>query len=101
MGMADFGEFTRTIIIPPHRPNLILVSHGTGENIDLASFNPNVGRAIVKVFDISHVPVGGYNYSSDGWVAGYGLRNSVGLVFDGNNLQVPCSALKERGYGAR
>lgn len=83
--MADFGEFTRTLIIPPHRPDLLVVSHGNGENIDLASIDTVIGRAMVKVYDISHVPAGGYNYSIDGLIVAYGLRNEVGLEFDGNN----------------
>ncbi|OTB03839.1 hypothetical protein M426DRAFT_262722 [Hypoxylon sp. CI-4A] len=85
-GMEGEDHVTRTLIIPPHRPDLIVVSHGSGSNLDYDAIDPAVGRAIVKVFNISTIPNGGYNWATDGWNAGYGLRNEVGLVFDGNNM---------------
>ncbi|KAI2464285.1 hypothetical protein F4781DRAFT_436599 [Annulohypoxylon bovei var. microspora] len=85
-GMATTDHVTRTLIIPPHRPDLLVVSHGSNSNLDYAATDPSRARAIVKVFDVMKVPDGGYNYAKDGWNAGYGLRNDVGLVFDGNNM---------------
>ncbi|KAI1431472.1 soluble quino protein glucose dehydrogenase [Xylaria sp. CBS 124048] len=85
-GMATSGHTTRTLIIPPHRPDLLVVSHGSNGNLDLDTINPQTARAIVKVFDISSVPMGGYNFTSQGWKAGFGLRNEVALAFDGNNM---------------
>jgi len=85
-GMATSGHTTRTLIIPPHRPDLLVVSHGSNSNIDQAATNPKTARAIVKAFNISSTPTSGYNYALDGWNAGFGLRNEVGLAFDGNNM---------------
>ncbi|KAI1759788.1 hypothetical protein GGR53DRAFT_526824 [Hypoxylon sp. FL1150] len=85
-GMAYNGHVTRTLIIPPNRPDLLVVAHGSNGNLDYASSDPAIARAIVKVFNTSAVPNGGYNYANDGWNAGYGLRNEVGLAFDGNNF---------------
>lgn len=85
-GMANSGHITRTLIIPPHAPNLLLVAHGSNGNIDDAAANPATARAVVKVFDLSEVPSGGYNYISQGYLMGYGLRNEVALAFDGNNM---------------
>ncbi|KAI0467751.1 soluble quino protein glucose dehydrogenase [Xylaria cf. heliscus] len=85
-GMAASDHITRTLIIPPHRQDLLVVSHGSNSNIDQDTSNPKVARAIVKVFDVSSVPLGGYDYVSQGWNAGFGLRNEVGLAFDGNNM---------------
>ncbi|KAI1171987.1 soluble quino protein glucose dehydrogenase [Nemania sp. FL0916] len=85
-GMNPEGHPTRTLIFPPHRADLLVVSHGSNGNLDLESMNSKVARAIVKVFNISSIPEGGYKYASDGWNAGYGLRNEVGLAFDGNNM---------------
>ncbi|KAG4440180.1 hypothetical protein IFR05_004325 [Cadophora sp. M221] len=85
-GMANSGHITRTLIIPPHAPNLLVVSHGSDGNIDASSLDPATGRAIVKVFDMSALPTGGYNYARQGYVVGYGLRNEVALAFDGNNM---------------
>ncbi|KAI1101685.1 hypothetical protein F4804DRAFT_343800 [Jackrogersella minutella] len=85
-GMAGQDHISRTLIIPPHRPNLLVVSHGSNSNLDAAAIDPASGEAIVKVFDVSKVPNGGYNWPKDGYNAGYGLRNDVGLAFDGNNM---------------
>ncbi|TRX93512.1 hypothetical protein FHL15_005484 [Xylaria flabelliformis] len=85
-GMATSGHTSRTLVIPPHRQDLLVVSHGSNSNIDQATSDPKTARAIVKVFNVSSVPLGGYNYASQGWNAGFGLRNEVGLAFDGNNM---------------
>lgn len=85
-GMNTAGHVTRTLIIPANRPNLLVVSHGSNGNLDTQSFSPAVGRAVVKVFDLSKLPTGGYNFVSGGYLAGFGLRNEVALAFDGNNL---------------
>lgn len=86
-GMYNGGAHTtRTLLIGAHAPNLLVVSHGSNDNWDYAASNPKTGRAIVKVFDLSAVPASGYNYVSGGYVMGYGMRNEVGITFDGNNM---------------
>ncbi|KAI1276841.1 soluble quino protein glucose dehydrogenase [Xylaria sp. FL0933] len=85
-GMATSGHTTRTLVVPPHRPDLLVVSHGSSSNIDQDTSDPRVARAIVKVFNVSSMPTGGYNFVSQGWTAGFGLRNEVGLAFDGNHM---------------
>ncbi|KAF2467548.1 cellulose binding iron reductase-like protein [Lindgomyces ingoldianus] len=86
-GMYNGGaHLTRTLLVAPHKPNLLVVSHGSNDNFDTAAGNPKTGRAIIKVFDLSAMPSGGYNYVSGGWNAGYGQRNEVGITFDGNNM---------------
>jgi glucose/arabinose dehydrogenase len=85
-GMYNGGHVTRTLTIPKNNANLLVVSHGSNGNLDMPSVSQGSGRAMVKVFDMSKVPSGGYNYVTGGWNAGYGLRNEVGLAFDGNNM---------------
>jgi hypothetical protein len=86
-GMYNGGShLTRTLAIAPQAPNLLVVSHGSNANIDTATGDPKTGRAIIKVFDLSAVPSGGYNYVSGGYLAGYGQRNEVGMCFDKNNM---------------
>ncbi|KAI0508837.1 soluble quino protein glucose dehydrogenase [Xylaria bambusicola] len=85
-GMATSGHVTRTLAVPPHRDDLLVVSHGSDRNIDEETSDARTARAIVKVFNVSSVPMGGWNYISQGWNAGFGLRNEVGLAFDGNNM---------------
>ncbi|KAI0892079.1 hypothetical protein F4806DRAFT_500448 [Annulohypoxylon nitens] len=85
-GMDNEDHVTRTLIIPPDRPDLLVISRGSNNNLDNATISPETARSIVKVFDIMKLPNRGYDYAKDGWNAGYGLRNDVGLVFDGNNM---------------
>ncbi|KAI8626559.1 soluble quino protein glucose dehydrogenase [Xylariaceae sp. FL1651] len=85
-GMAISGHITRTLVIPPHRPDLLVVSHGSNANIDQDASSLKTARAIVKVFNTSATPTEGYDFVSQGWNAGFGLRNEVGLAFDGNNM---------------
>jgi len=80
------SHLTRTLAIAPHAPNLLVVSHGSNANIDTATSNASTGRAIIKVFDLSKIPSGGYNYVSGGYTAGYGQRNEVGMCWDANNM---------------
>lgn len=83
-GIGQGIHSTRTILVSPKNPNLILVSVGAASNWDNPTIDPSVGRAIVKVFDMSKAPANGYSYNSQGTVLGYGLRNEVALAFDPN-----------------
>jgi len=85
-GMYNAGHTTRTLAIPKNNGNLLVVSHGSNGNLDMPTQNVATQRAVVKVFNLANLPSGGYNYVSGGWQAGYGLRNEVGIVFDGNNM---------------
>lgn len=87
-GMNPGGHNSRTLAMPPNNPNLLIVSLGSAGNIDSPSVKKETGRAIVKVFDLSKAPTGGWDYNTQGWYLGYGLRNEIALVFDGNNESV-------------
>jgi glucose/arabinose dehydrogenase len=84
--MNPSGHNSRTLAVPPNRPDLLIVSLGSADNIDHASVKKETGRAIVKVFDLTKTPAGGWTYNTQGWYLGYGLRNEIGIVFDGNNM---------------
>ncbi len=81
-GMSGSGHNTRTLQVVPQKPNLLLAQVGSNANWDYPSESPSAGRAIVKVFDMSKVPDGGYTYNSQGDVLGYGMRNEIALTFD-------------------
>ncbi|OTA62056.1 soluble quino protein glucose dehydrogenase [Hypoxylon sp. EC38] len=83
-GIGQGVHSTRTTVVSPKNPNLILVSVGSNSNWDNPTIDPSVGRAIVKVFDVSKAPANGYSFNSQGTVLGYGLRNEVALAFDPN-----------------
>lgn len=87
-GMSNSGHPSRTLVIPPNHPNLLIVSHGSGDNLDCHSGDMKTQRAVIKVFDMSVIPTAGYKFVTDGHQAGYGLRNEVGLAFDGNKMSV-------------
>jgi hypothetical protein len=85
-GMVNGGShLTRTLALSPANPNLLVVSHGSNANIDTGASDPKTGRAIIKVFDLTKIPSGGYKYAADGYTMGYGQRNEVGMCFDNNN----------------
>jgi glucose/arabinose dehydrogenase len=81
-GMDSKGHVTRSLAIPPRYPDLLLISHGSNDNIDFGSIDIGIGRACIKVFDTKNIPPSGYDYGTTGSQMGYGLRNEVGLAFD-------------------
>ena len=87
-GMNPGGHNSRTLAVPPNNPNILIVSLGSAGNIDEPTIRKETGRAIVKVFDLTKTPAGGWTYNTEGWYLGYGLRNEIGIIFDGNNMWV-------------
>ncbi|KAF1849745.1 iron reductase domain protein [Cucurbitaria berberidis CBS 394.84] len=85
-GMDARGHVTRTLVIPPKHPHLLLVSHGSNDNFDYGSADIKTGRSCVKVFDTTATPADGYRYATGGYQMGYGLRNEVGLAFDEDGM---------------
>ncbi|EUC41100.1 hypothetical protein COCMIDRAFT_107087 [Bipolaris oryzae ATCC 44560] len=81
-GMDTGGHLTRSLATPPKHPDLLLVSHGSNGNIDYGSIDIKTGRACIKVFNTTTIPLNGYDYTTSGTQLGYGLRNEVGLAFD-------------------
>ncbi|KAK0609559.1 soluble quino protein glucose/sorbosone dehydrogenase [Bombardia bombarda] len=85
-GMSTGVHSTRALMVVPANPNMVLLQVGSNSNFDMASANKATGRAIIKIFDMSKAPSGGYNYNTDGEVFGYGLRNEIGFVSDPNGV---------------
>ncbi|EJD43586.1 soluble quino protein glucose dehydrogenase [Auricularia subglabra TFB-10046 SS5] len=81
-GMNNADHITRTLHISEKHPNLLSVSRGSNDNLDMLSISPSEARAAVKVFDLSAVPAGGYDYARDGHFLAYGARNEIGLAED-------------------
>jgi glucose/arabinose dehydrogenase len=81
-GMSSGIHSTRTLGVVPQQPNLVLLQVGSNANFDTAAAQSSTGRAIIKIFDMSKVPSGGFNYNTDGEVFAYGLRNTIGFVPD-------------------
>lgn len=85
-GMSTGIHPTRTVLVVPQQPELVLIQVGSNSNLDMQSAQPGTGRAIVKVFDMSAAPANGYNYNTGGEVFAYGLRNDIGLTADPNGM---------------
>ncbi|KAI0156708.1 soluble quino protein glucose dehydrogenase [Hypoxylon sp. FL1284] len=83
-GISQGIHSTRTIVVSPKNPNLVVISVGSNANWDTATIDPAAGRAIVKVFDLSAAPANGYSFNTGGKVLAYGTRNEVALTFDPN-----------------
>jgi glucose/arabinose dehydrogenase len=81
-GMGATSHSTRTLHISPLHPNLLIVSRGSDGNIDVSAATAASGHSQVKVFDLSKVPDGGYQYASAGGILAYGVRNEVGVTSD-------------------
>lgn len=80
-GMASGGHVTRTLLTPTRHLDLLLISYGTNANLDMGTADVGSGRSMVKVFNVSAIATGApANYTADGVVLGWGLRNSVGLA---------------------
>lgn len=80
------GHATRSLVIPPATPNLLVLQLGSDGNFDMPALDIETARANVKVFEIDEAPEGGWDWVTEGWDLGYGLRNDVALAVDGNNM---------------
>lgn len=80
------GHPTRSLVIPPATPNLLVMQLGSNGNFDMETVDIDTARANVKVFDVEEAPEGGWDWITEGWDLGYGLRNDVALTVDGNNM---------------
>ncbi|CZT15713.1 related to L-sorbosone dehydrogenase [Ramularia collo-cygni] len=70
---------TRTLLLPPNDPDFLLVSWGSNGNVDPQARDPTSGYSSIKAFNISDTSRV-WNYTTDGLLVGYGLRNSIGLA---------------------
>jgi len=77
--MNNSDHTTRTILYPRTVTGQLVVSRGSGGNLDLTAADVSSGVSQIKSFDLTAVPAGGYNYARDGVMLGYGLRNDVGV----------------------
>lgn len=78
------GHVSRTLLLSKHEPDLLLVSRGSAENLDLLAANQSTGISQIRAFNISNTTTTTlqrpYSYPDDGLLVGWGLRNSVGVA---------------------
>jgi glucose/arabinose dehydrogenase len=75
--MNQIGHSSRSLLLSKKAPGTLLVSRGSGPNIDPLARDIDSGVSQIRAFDVSGTPKE-YRYT-DGKVIGWGLRNSVGL----------------------
>jgi glucose/arabinose dehydrogenase len=77
-GMNQTGHQTRTLLLSEKSLGTLLVSRGSGPNIDPLARDINTGVSQIRAFNVSGPPKA-YKYT-DGRVIAWGLRNSVGMA---------------------
>ncbi|XWX00822.1 hypothetical protein V2A60_008844 [Cordyceps javanica] len=86
-GMKQTDHVSRTLLVPRHNSDLLLVSRGSNDNIDKETADIKSGRSQVRTFKIADLLKDGaeaVDYTA-GEVLGWGLRNSVGVADDPTN----------------
>ena len=79
--MTNPGHISRTLLLSKKHPDLLLVSRGSGDNIDDAAAEKSSGISQIRAFNISALSgTETYDYPSQGTLVGWGLRNSVGVA---------------------
>jgi glucose/arabinose dehydrogenase len=79
---SDDGHVTRTLLLSQAVPGMLLVSRGSGPNVDPEALDKSTAISTIKAFNISNATNAGYSYINDGLLMGWGLRNSVGVAED-------------------
>ncbi|KAL1654712.1 hypothetical protein SLS61_002902 [Didymella pomorum] len=81
--VGDFGptdgHVTRTLLLSQKVPGILLVSRGSGPNVDPRALDRSTAISTIKAFDVTNATSEGYSYINNGLLLGWGLRNSVGV----------------------
>jgi len=77
--MNNSGHTTRTLLLSQQVPGMMVVSRGSGGNLDPASTTIEGGTAQVKAFNLNN-RTDVYDWNNDGLLMAWGVRNEVGLV---------------------
>jgi glucose/arabinose dehydrogenase len=78
--MGGDDHQTRTLLMSLKNTNMLMISRGSDDNIDDEASDITNGHSMIKAFDLSKVGRTPYDFSSQGTVIGWGLRNSVGIA---------------------
>jgi glucose/arabinose dehydrogenase len=89
--MSNADHSTRTLLIPKSAPDLLLVSRGSNNNLDNSTVSQSSGRSMIKIFNLTTL-MPNTDYTSNGVVLGWGLRNSVGVGENPNTGEIVSNA---------
>ena len=62
------------------QPGMLLVSKGSGGNVDSRAQNVSTGVSQIRAFNMTNATDTPYDYAVQGRMLGWGLRNSVGVA---------------------
>ncbi|KAK7942884.1 uncharacterized protein PG986_011997 [Apiospora aurea] len=74
------GHSTRTLLMSAKQPGMLLVSKGSGGNVDSRAKDVSTGVSQIRAFNMTNATDTPYGYASHGRMLGWGLRNSVGVA---------------------
>ncbi|KAK7991872.1 hypothetical protein PG996_013115 [Apiospora saccharicola] len=74
------GHSTRTLLMSAKHPGMLLVSKGSGGNVDARAKDVSTGVSQIRAFNMTNATNTPYDYASQGRMLGWGLRNSVGVA---------------------
>ncbi|KAK6851229.1 hypothetical protein PG987_000863 [Apiospora arundinis] len=74
------GHSTRTLLMSAKEPGMLIVSKGSGGNIDNRAKDVSTGVSQIRAFNMTNATDTPYNYAAQGRMLGWGLRNSVGVA---------------------
>ncbi|KAL8841663.1 MAG: hypothetical protein Q9176_003058 [Flavoplaca citrina] len=77
--MDNDGHTTRTLLLSEKTNGTLIVSRGSNSNVDLEAARVESGHCQLKAFEINNVD-DAYDFTEDGLLLGWGLRNSVGVA---------------------
>lgn len=77
-GMNNSDHTSRTLLLSQQVPGMMVVSRGSGGNLDINAATVEGGTAQVRAFNLNN-RTGVYDWQ-DGLLLGWGNRNEVGLV---------------------
>ncbi|KAK3333867.1 hypothetical protein B0T19DRAFT_483830 [Cercophora scortea] len=79
--MTNADHVTRTLLLSKKQPDILLVSRGSGSNIDDLATQQSSGISQIRAFNLTELAPGQiYDFPSNGKLLGWGLRNSVGVA---------------------
>lgn len=77
--MTTSDHTTRTLLLSRKAPGTLLVSRGSTSNVDAEAMDLSSGHSQIKAFDLNNMN-GPFDFSRDGVLLGWGLRNDVGMA---------------------
>jgi glucose/arabinose dehydrogenase len=78
--MNNTDHVTRTLLLSQKVPGILIVSRGSADNIDNGTVDIKISRSQIKAFDLNKIGDKVYDFSDDGELVGWGLRNAVGVA---------------------